>query len=172
MDNSNKKIKKFFEKLALILYKRSILVLLIFVIISIGAGFAIFQILISNPLEKEFDSAVSTPTPNYDLLDDFQKEEEASEDPFIDEEDLQEEDEETVEETAEELEVEEMTDSELETVLADNLFELYEFTDGELPSISERSLVWEDLGLGDREEYRGTYSQNILFLERLVEEID
>lgn len=186
MKNSDTKLKNFFEKLALFLYRKAILVLIIFVIISVGVGYIIFQLLILNPLEEDFNPAATTPTPNYELLNNLQKEEsDLVQDPFRGDggvvEERQEDDEteeevdkseEDLEETAEDLEVEEMTDDQLESVLVDNLFELYEFTDGELPSISERAVVWEDLGLGDREEYRGTYSQNILFLERLVEEID
>lgn len=189
MKKTKKKITDFFEKLALFLYRKVIFVLLFFVIISVGAGYGIFHIFISKSLGEDFNPTVNTPAPSYDSLDYLQKnqkEKGENKNPFIEEEveevegepRIEEEEEDVLEETQEEdpieedPEPEEMTSRELESVLADNLFELYEFTDGELPSISERALVWEDLGLGDSEDYRGTYNQNILFLERLIEEMD
>ena len=59
----------------------------------------------------------------------------------------------------------------LEDLLASTLFEFYEIRGEGMPPISERALIWEELGLGRSEEYRGIYSQNILLLRTLKEMI-
>ena len=40
-----------------------------------------------------------------------------------------------------------------------------------MPLISERALIWEDLGLGSADDYRGDYNQNIKLLEVLKEKM-
>ncbi len=64
---------------------------------------------------------------------------------------------------------EEITAAELEELLARTLFEFYEMRGEGMPPISERALIWEELGLGSAQEYRGIYSQNILLLGILME---
>ena len=54
-----------------------------------------------------------------------------------------------------------------EALLIKTLFEFYILEEKDMPSISERSLIWENLGLGKAEEYKGLYYQNVIFLEAL-----
>ncbi len=60
---------------------------------------------------------------------------------------------------------------EIEDLLARTLFEFYQEKEEDMPQIEERAQIWETLGLGDAEEYRGLYQQNILFLEALKEKM-
>lgn len=59
----------------------------------------------------------------------------------------------------------------LEDLLVQTLFEFYETKGEGMPPISERALIWEELGLGNAQEYQGIYSQNILLLRTLKEMI-
>ena len=54
---------------------------------------------------------------------------------------------------------------------AANLYDFYSKKGGELLLIEERAQIWQELGLGEASEYRGTYSQNIKFLEELKKEL-
>ncbi len=113
-------------------------------------------------------------------IDEEKVDEEEAEDEEGDEEEREETDEDDKEETDEDdelptdedLENNNISDEELEDFLANTLFELYEFTEGSLPTVSERAKVWEDLGLGGQDEYVGSRSQNIKFLEELKEKMD
>lgn len=67
---------------------------------------------------------------------------------------------------------EDLSMEDLEDLLAQTLFEFYEMRGEGMPPISERALIWEELGLGNAQEYRGIYSQNILLLGTLKEMID
>jgi len=60
----------------------------------------------------------------------------------------------------------------VEDLLAETLFEFFQQKEGEMPEIKERAQVWEELGLGVAQEYRGLYEQNIIFLRTLREAID
>jgi hypothetical protein len=51
-----------------------------------------------------------------------------------------------------------------------NLYDFYNNTGGSL-LIKDRAKIWEELLLGDEDEYSGTYNQNILFLEELKKEL-
>lgn len=53
---------------------------------------------------------------------------------------------------------------------ASNLYEFYNNKDG-LLMIEDRAEIWEELLLGDKDKYSGTYNQNILFLEELKKEL-
>lgn len=66
---------------------------------------------------------------------------------------------------------EDLSMEDLEDLLARTLFEFYEMRGEGMPPISERALLWEELGLGSAREYRGIYSQNIIFLRTLKEMI-
>ncbi len=148
-------------------------------LISFGGAIIFFNYFVIGSQERVFSQDVETPELRRELFARIAEERIAKEEGVDSEKDEDIEDDQgqeskeikTDEESNQQVD-EDISEEELEEVLADTLFELYEFTDGELPSIAERAVVWEDLGLGDREEYRGTYSQNILFLERLIEEID
>ncbi len=63
-------------------------------------------------------------------------------------------------------------EEELESILIQTLFDFYEINKNEMPPISERALIWEKLGLGSVEEYKGNYNQNINLLRALKEEIE
>lgn len=52
-----------------------------------------------------------------------------------------------------------------------NLYEFYNSKGVSLLAIGERAEIWEELLLGNKEEYSGTYSQNILLLEELKKEL-
>ncbi len=67
---------------------------------------------------------------------------------------------------------ESLTSEELDFLLEETLFEFYISYQGDMPPISERGWFWENLNLGTREEYRGSYSQNILLLETLKRELN
>jgi len=69
----------------------------------------------------------------------------------------------------EDLSIKDLSIEALENLLAQTLFEFYEMRGEGMPPISERALIWEELGLGTAQEYRGTYAQNILFLKTLKE---
>lgn len=51
--------------------------------------------------------------------------------------------------------------------MAKNLFEYYQEQGQKLPSVAERSSVYEAQGLGSASEYRGTAEQNIALLDKL-----
>ncbi|MGM0439187.1 MAG: hypothetical protein ACQEP3_01980 [Patescibacteria group bacterium] len=171
------KTKKFFEKLALLLANKSIIVILFFILICLIIAFIIFNLYLTKVIEKEFVIDQETSTVNYQLYDEVINDWKSSE-TEIDNDLLRlegdgENPEKEIEEGEEEEVVEEdnLSEEELESELADTLFELYEFTEGELPSLSERAIIWQDLGLGNSDNYRGTYSQNIELLKRLKEEL-
>ena len=67
---------------------------------------------------------------------------------------------------------EDLSMEDLENLLAQTLFEFYEMRGEGMPPISERALIWEELGLGSAQEYRGIYSQNIILLGTLKEMIN
>jgi hypothetical protein len=50
---------------------------------------------------------------------------------------------------------------------ATNLDEFYRIKGEKLPSAHQRAGIWEEKGLGPREEYSGSYSQNLKLLEEL-----
>lgn len=52
-----------------------------------------------------------------------------------------------------------------------NLNEFYSQKGEKLPSIEERAKIWEEKGLGTKEEYVGDYSQNIKLLKELEKEL-
>ncbi len=64
---------------------------------------------------------------------------------------------------------EEITPETLEEILAQTLFDFYEMRGEGMPPISERALIWEELGLGTAEDYRGIYTQNVSLLGILKE---
>src|SRR3989344_667230 len=51
------------------------------------------------------------------------------------------------------------------------LFKFYESRGQILPSIEERSLIWEEFGFGTADSYAGTFSQNQKLLEALKQEL-
>lgn len=52
-----------------------------------------------------------------------------------------------------------------------NLYEFYVAKGKELLLIEERAQIWEELDLGEANEYQGTYSQNIRLLKELKKEL-
>lgn len=67
----------------------------------------------------------------------------------------------------------ELSEEKLEEVLAIlNLYEFYTSREEKLPLIAERAIIWEDFGLGTKEEYVGSRYQNDLLLEKLKANID
>jgi|GEM_PF-3287046 len=72
----------------------------------------------------------------------------------------------------EELEEQIIDHERVEEMLTETLFEFFQEREGEMPEIRERAEVWEELGLGEAEEYRGLYEQNIIFLRTLKEVMD
>ena len=54
-----------------------------------------------------------------------------------------------------------------EEILAQTIFDFYKIKGEEMPLIPERALIWEELGLGKAEDYRGTHFQNISLLGAL-----
>ncbi len=161
--------KNIFEWLALSLSGRPGITLSIFLTVCFLFGFLIFNHYVIRPQEKDFEYEPELKTADYQLYDQIATHYGLVEEEVISEEESEDEDEVDLENIAEE---EDISDEELEEVLADTLFELYEFTEGVFPAISERAVVWQDLGLGSADNYKGTRRQNIEFLERLKEEID
>ena len=191
------------EKIALFLFKKSWVTLLLFLILATTLGFLIFSYYVIRVQGEEFSYRGEVETPDYELYervvnwygvdkeglrDDSEEEEgedqgeeiiteeEEEEEEIITEEEEEEEEEEEIDEeeliNEEEITEDDISDEEIEDVLANTLFELYEFTEGRLPTVSERAIVWEDLELGEADEYMGTRDQNIEFLQRLKEEMD
>jgi hypothetical protein len=79
---------------------------------------------------------------------------------------------EEVEEPNEENDYKEEVSPEIQKLLAArNLFTFYYLKGEMLPLASERAIVWEEKGLGSREEYRGLKYQNEILLEALKEEL-
>jgi hypothetical protein len=65
-----------------------------------------------------------------------------------------------------------LSDPNIQALLkSSNLYEFYKTKGGELMLIEDRAEIWEELLLGNRDEYSGTYNQNILFLEELKKEL-
>lgn len=58
-----------------------------------------------------------------------------------------------------------------ELLKASNLYEFYITRGEELFTIEERSQIWQELDLGQSEEYQGSYSQNIKLLIELKIEL-
>jgi len=58
-----------------------------------------------------------------------------------------------------------------ELLKTSNLYQFYTTKGEKLFTIGERSQIWQELGLGQSEEYQGTYSQNIKLLEELKKEL-
>ncbi len=54
---------------------------------------------------------------------------------------------------------------------ARHLSEFYIIKGERLPSLEQRAQIWQQLQLGDKEEYEGTYYQNIRLLKELKEEL-
>ncbi len=63
--------------------------------------------------------------------------------------------------------LEDISLEDLESILAQTLYQFYDLKGDNIPTIYERSLIWEELGLGQASEYRGDYNQNIIFLREL-----
>lgn len=64
---------------------------------------------------------------------------------------------------------EDISTEDLEELLVRTLFEFYGTRGEGMPPISERALIWEELGLGTAGEYQGLYHQNIILLGTLKE---
>ncbi len=197
MNLTKKNIKYSFEKLALFFANKSVFIIISYTFICLLIGFGLIYFYVLNPLEKEFSAEGAAPHPDLDSYNELVSslEEEPDEivafdifnsegyqgpvtepeEPEEDEESEEVDDEEVEEKDDEEAQQEEtqedISNEDLESALARNLFELYEFADGELPSVSERALIWEDLGIGDSDDYYGTYRQNLILLEHLREEV-
>jgi len=58
-----------------------------------------------------------------------------------------------------------------ELLKTSNLYQFYATKGEKLFTVGERSQIWQELGLGQSEEYQGTYSQNIKLLEELKKEL-
>lgn len=58
-----------------------------------------------------------------------------------------------------------------ELLKASNLFQFYTVKGEAFLTIDERAKIWKELGLGQEEEYRGSYSQNIKLLSELKREL-
>jgi len=56
-------------------------------------------------------------------------------------------------------------------LVARNLTEFYMIRDGKVPLVSERAKIWEEKGLGLKDEYKGSKYQNVILLEKLKEEL-
>ena len=169
MRNRNK--NNIFERLALFLSGRPGITLSIFLTVCFLFGFLIFNHYVIRLQEKDFEYDPEVKTANYQLYDKVAIQYGLIEEDLSDESEKEVEDEEGAESEVV-ADKEDISDEELEEVLADTLFDLYEFTEGSFPTISERAIVWQDLGLGSADNYRGTRRQNIEFLERLKEEMD
>lgn len=64
--------------------------------------------------------------------------------------------------------ISELSGEELESVLAIlNLYQFYKSKGEKLPPIEERAELWENFGLGTKEEYVGSRYQNEILLEEL-----
>lgn len=64
--------------------------------------------------------------------------------------------------------ISELSGEKLESVLAIlNLWQFYTNKGGGLPSIAERAEIWEELGLGKKENYYGSLYQNTVLLAEL-----
>ena len=64
-----------------------------------------------------------------------------------------------------------LSDPDIQALLrATNLYEFYN-NKGGLLLIEDRAEIWEELLLGSKNGYSGTYNQNILFLEELKKEL-
>lgn len=162
MNYKKKKTKDFFERVAYFLANKPLFITITYFLICLGIGLLIFYFYIVIPQEKSFTFNEKVSKPNRDLF--LQVNEKWSE-AEVEDENLQE------EEFEDNLNNEDISEGELEDILAETLFELYEFKEGNLPTIEERALVWEDLGLGDAQDYKGSFSQNILFLQKLKDEL-
>lgn len=184
MDYKSKKRKDFFEKIALFLANRPLFIIITYTLICFGIGFLLFYLYTTKPQEKDISFSKTVAKPNQQLYEEItssssnkkKKEEEENESGKEEgdkkEEEIQEEDSQNENsESEEDINQEDLSKEELEDVLANTLFQLYEFNGDQLPSISERAQIWEDLGLGTESEYMGRYQQNILLLNRLREEI-
>ena len=69
---------------------------------------------------------------------------------------------EKIEETVEE----KFSPEEIEDLLSRTLFEFYKERGMDMPDITERAQLWEELKLGSADSYRGLYQQNVLFLHK------
>jgi len=54
---------------------------------------------------------------------------------------------------------------------AKSLFEFYSIKGEKVPYLWQRAQMWEDKGLGSKDQYKGTKYQNLLLLEKLKEEL-
>ncbi len=102
---------------------------------------------------EEDEEDIAEETGEEGLAEDAEEDEESGED---------EEDEETEEQS-------EVNEEEIDSVLAETLFRYYRMSEEELPPISERALIWEEFGLGEADDYRGSYEQNVALLNYLRE---
>lgn len=163
------KINKLLKKLALFLNRNSLVVIFLDIFFCLIVAGLVFYFFVVTPREKTFNVSNKTPTLNQKLYDkalnNLEKSKEVEDNSFLQSENKKQEDE------NEQIEVKEgISEEDLELALAKTLFELYEFDNSEMPTISERAKIWEDLGIGNKENYRGSYSQNITLLEKLKEE--
>ncbi len=67
---------------------------------------------------------------------------------------------------------EDISPQELEDILSNTLYEFYSLRGDHMPPIEERALIWEELGLGKAQEYRGYYFQNVIFLNFLLDKME
>ncbi len=61
-----------------------------------------------------------------------------------------------------------LTEEDVDRLLTETLYEYYLQRGEDIPDIPERAVLWEDLGLGDKDDYHGYYHQNIIFLRKLM----
>ena len=193
------KIKRISEKTIWFLIRNPVLAVFLSLVLSLFLGFIIFYQYIFFPTQKDFSfdhDIVEFDKRTYQrVLEEWERrdkrieligEQEYKDVFFIVPEkndkpaeipveetinDLDEEPEEDIVEKLLEKEEEELSPEELEIVLAETLFEFYRMRDEEMPKITERALVWEELGLGEAGEYKGHYHQNVVLLQTLKEKL-
>ncbi len=188
-----KKIIKYFDKIVFLITKKPFIVLVFIILLSLFFSLLIFYLYFYLPLQKDFDFHYSSfEDKNYylDVKNIWDKDEinlkskdyynifipaRITEDELID--DNQEQGQEQEEVQKEEISIEdftidvELSEENLESLLIKTLFEFYQTKEDTMPLISERALIWEDLGLGSADDYRGDYNQNIKLLEVLKEKM-
>lgn len=157
---------KSFKKIAFFLSNKSWIILLLYILLCLLIALLLFYFFIITPKETVFNINKKTPLLNRELynatLNRWGEDIELKANNLFNSE---------IEETDTTKAEKSILEKELEIDLAETLFELYEFEGNEMPTISERAKIWEDLSLGDSNNYKGSYSQNIRLLSQLKEEL-
>ncbi len=180
MSNKKPRNKNLPEKISLFVRNYFFVLFFLTFISSVVFGFLVFYFLVFIPYEKEIDfkkeEEIVLDVDSYrsleEKIENYQKSFNKTTEDVVSEA-SEEDTEESIflenDNDDNQKDLEGISFEDLESILAQTIYEFYNFKGDRIPSIYQRSLIWKELGLGDSKDYRGDYNQNIIFLKQLKE---